>query len=115
MLMFLCTYLARTLGLNELYVSLFDDPLNMGSVLTSMFVWTIIYLPLTWYMEKIFPGDYGVPLPYYFPFLVNFNLLNVCLFKILKTNNFVFFLFLEILLVPSSVDIGQIERLRVSL
>ena len=63
-------YKARPLRLQELFVNLFEDPLNLGCIMITMLAWSIFYLPITWYMEKIMPGDYGIPLPYYFPFLV---------------------------------------------
>ncbi len=53
-----------------MYSSLYDDPLNVGAIFSLMILWTIIYIPLAWYIERIFPGEYGSPLPFYFPFLV---------------------------------------------
>jgi ATP-binding cassette subfamily A (ABC1) protein 3 len=35
-----------------------------------MILWTLIYIPIAWYIERIFPGEYGAPLPFYFPFMV---------------------------------------------
>ena len=29
---------------------------------------TILYMTLTWYIEAVFPGKYGVAKPFYFPF-----------------------------------------------
>ena len=49
---------------------MFDDSLNLGAVLGSMIAASFLYLPLAWYVERILPGDYGVPLPVYFPFMV---------------------------------------------
>ena len=49
---------------------MFDDTLNLGSVLGAMIVASFLYLPIAWYIERILPGDYGVPLPLYFPFMV---------------------------------------------
>ena len=48
------------------------DTLNLGSVMFIMTFWTLIYLPITWYVENISPGQYGTPLPFYFPFMVSF-------------------------------------------
>lgn len=53
-----------------MYTSLYDDPLNLGAIFSMMILWTIIYIPLAWYIERIFPGEYGAPLPFYFPLLV---------------------------------------------
>ncbi len=58
------------MGFNEFYQNLFDDPLNLGSIISAMIIWSIIYLPITWYLEKVYPGDYGIPLPFYFPITV---------------------------------------------
>ena len=50
----------------NLFENLFDDPLNLGTILILMLVWSFVYLPLTWYIEKIMPGQFGIPLPFYF-------------------------------------------------
>ena len=55
---------------SKLYSNLLNNGLNVGGVLACMISWTIIYIPLTWYIERIFPGEYGAPLPFYFPFMV---------------------------------------------
>jgi ATP-binding cassette subfamily A (ABC1) protein 3 len=62
---------AKTFAYSNLYTNIFDDKLNIGGVLASMIGWTIIYIPIAWYIERIFPGEYGAPLPFYFPFMVN--------------------------------------------
>jgi len=47
-------------------------------------MWSIfLYLPLTWYLEKIGVGQFGIPLPFYFVVMVN------------KLNSFLSFLFLN--------------------
>jgi hypothetical protein len=66
----LSSLLGKPFGYSNLYSNLFDDGLNVGGVLACMISWTIIYLPIAWYIERIFPGDYGAPLPFYFPFMV---------------------------------------------
>ncbi len=33
-----------------------------------MILCSLLYLLMSWYLEKILPGEYGVPLPFYFPF-----------------------------------------------
>ncbi|XP_054158739.1 phospholipid-transporting ATPase ABCA3-like [Oppia nitens] len=45
-----------------------DDTLTVGYVLVMFYVDTVIYLVMTWYIESVFPGEYGVPLKWYFPF-----------------------------------------------
>ena len=61
----------KSFGYSNLYYNLFGDGLNVGAVLTLMMFWTFLYVPIAWYIEKVFPGDYGAPMPFYFPFTVN--------------------------------------------
>ncbi|XP_053559159.1 phospholipid-transporting ATPase ABCA1-like [Bombina bombina] len=45
------------------------------SFLVSMFMMLFdgfLYLLLTWYIENIFPGQYGIPKPWYFPFTASY-------------------------------------------
>ena len=65
--------LGKTFGYAQLYTNLFNDGLNVGAVLTCMIFWSFIYLPIAWYIERIFPGEYGAPLPFYFPFMVSYK------------------------------------------
>lgn len=34
-----------------------------------------VYLVITWYIDGVFPGEYGVPLPWYFPLSVRIIIL----------------------------------------
>ncbi|KAL5022830.1 hypothetical protein ScPMuIL_001985 [Solemya velum] len=43
-----------------------DDDFNMALVLVMMVVDTIIYLLFMWYIEAVFPGQYGIPRKWYF-------------------------------------------------
>ncbi|XP_022107295.1 ATP-binding cassette sub-family A member 3-like isoform X2 [Acanthaster planci] len=45
-----------------------DDPFTMGTVFMMFIVDTVIYFLITWYIEAVFPGSYGIPKPAYFPF-----------------------------------------------
>ena len=45
-----------------------DDPFSFGDVLLMMFIDCIVYGILTWYIEAVFPGEYGIPRKFYFPF-----------------------------------------------
>ncbi|CAL8072882.1 unnamed protein product [Orchesella dallaii] len=45
-----------------------DDNLALLDVILMLFFDGIIYLLLAIYIEAVFPGDFGVPLPWYFPF-----------------------------------------------
>lgn len=49
-----------------------DDHFHLGYVLIMLVVDAIIYLLVALYVEKIFPGDYGVPEKWYFPFTAKF-------------------------------------------
>ncbi|CAG0897014.1 unnamed protein product, partial [Cyprideis torosa] len=51
------------------------DPMNpssglftMGTFMIILVLNTFFYLTATWYLEGVMPGQYGVPLPWYFPF-----------------------------------------------
>jgi ATP-binding cassette subfamily A (ABC1) protein 3 len=44
-----------------------DDTLTIEHIIIMFFIDTIIYLLITFYVEAVFPGEYGVPLPWYFP------------------------------------------------
>ncbi|XP_072168711.1 phospholipid-transporting ATPase ABCA3-like [Diadema setosum] len=41
---------------------------SMATVYGMLILDTVIYLLLTWYIEAVFPGTYGIPRPFYFPF-----------------------------------------------
>ncbi|XP_055951893.1 phospholipid-transporting ATPase ABCA3-like isoform X2 [Argiope bruennichi] len=45
-----------------------DDTLTLSMTLMMYFIDSIICLLLTWYIEAVFPGEYGVPEHWYFPF-----------------------------------------------
>eukprot|EP01147_Barroeca_monosierra_P008644 gene8644-1051_t len=44
-----------------------DDPFTFGTVIGMLIFDAIIYGVLTWYIEGVWPGEYGIPLPWYFP------------------------------------------------
>ena len=54
----------------DFYENIFNDPLNLGCIMIAMLFWSFVYNILIWYLEKIFPGEYGVPLPFYFIVMV---------------------------------------------
>ena len=64
---------SKTLDYEQIYTNIFDDPLNLGSIMAAMIGWSIIYIAIHWYLEKILPGEFGVPLQFYFPLMVNIN------------------------------------------
>ncbi|XP_067927873.1 phospholipid-transporting ATPase ABCA3-like [Watersipora subatra] len=43
-----------------------DDNLSLGDILMMLFFDSIIHLVLMWYIEAVFPGNYGIPQPPYF-------------------------------------------------
>ena len=53
-----------------MYKNLFNEGLTLGGLLLVMLSWSCFYLILSWYFERIWPGEYGVKLPFYFPFSV---------------------------------------------
>jgi ATP-binding cassette, subfamily A (ABC1), member 3 len=56
----------------DLYSNIYGDDLNVGIILTVMLTYSILCIPLIWYTEKVLPGEFGIPLPYYFLFQVIF-------------------------------------------
>ncbi|XP_046856235.1 phospholipid-transporting ATPase ABCA3-like [Xenia sp. Carnegie-2017] len=45
-----------------------DDTFSLGTVFIMMIISCAIYGMLTWYIENVFPGQYGTSKPFYFPF-----------------------------------------------
>ncbi|KAM9449520.1 phospholipid-transporting ATPase ABCA1 isoform 1-T2 [Clarias gariepinus] len=45
-----------------------DDSYTFFISIIMMLVDALLYWLLTWYIENVFPGQYGVPKPWYFPF-----------------------------------------------
>ena len=52
-----------------------DDSFTMLNVFVMMIVDSVIYLLITWYVEAVFPGEYGVPQKWYFLLTVS----NTCI------------------------------------
>ncbi|GFR62987.1 ATP-binding cassette sub-family A member 1, partial [Elysia marginata] len=44
-----------------------DDTFSLEACMSMMFLDTIIYFLLTWYIEAVFPGQFGIPRKWYFP------------------------------------------------
>ncbi|KAI8512473.1 ATP-binding cassette sub- A member 2 [Branchiostoma belcheri] len=44
------------------------DAFNLCRVMVMLVVDSIVYCLLTWYIEAVHPGSYGLPRPWYFPF-----------------------------------------------
>lgn len=45
-----------------------DDDFSFDMVLGMLIIQSLIFGVITWYVEAVFPGSYGIPKPFYFPF-----------------------------------------------
>ncbi|XP_062404777.1 phospholipid-transporting ATPase ABCA1-like [Sardina pilchardus] len=45
-----------------------EDDFSLTTALLIMYLDAVLYGLLTWYIEAVFPGQYGIPRPWYFPF-----------------------------------------------
>lgn len=70
-----CSYLARfeEQGIGSQWSNIGESPIpgdkySLLGCIIMMLVDSMIYFLLTWYIEAVFPGQYGVPRPWYFPF-----------------------------------------------
>ncbi|CAC5380658.1 ABCA3 [Mytilus coruscus] len=45
-----------------------DDNFSLAYIMMMLVADTVLYGIITWYIEAVFPGEYGVPLSWYFPF-----------------------------------------------
>lgn len=61
-----------SLSYSNLYTNLYGNGLNVGGICALQLTWTLVYIPIAWYIERIFPGDYGAPQPFYFPFMPSY-------------------------------------------
>lgn len=48
-----------------------DDDFSMAQVMALLLFDAVLYGLVAWYVEAVFPGEYGVPLPSYFFVLVS--------------------------------------------
>lgn len=48
-----------------------DSNFSLLTAMIMLLVDTGIYLLVTWYVDSVMPGEYGVPEPWYFPFTVS--------------------------------------------
>ncbi|XP_075787467.1 phospholipid-transporting ATPase ABCA1 [Pelodiscus sinensis] len=70
-----CEYFAlfEEQGIGVQWDNLFESPLeedgfNLTTSAIMMLFDTFLYGVMTWYFESVFPGQYGIPRPWYFPF-----------------------------------------------
>lgn len=69
--------------MTEVFTSLYDDPLRLGALWIAMIFWSVVYIFLGWYLDKVFPGEYGIKMPFYFPFMVTlFSISFLILFRL---------------------------------
>lgn len=47
-----------------------DDDFSLAQVLALLLLDSVLYALVAWYLEAVFPGEYGVPRPWYFFILV---------------------------------------------
>ncbi|XP_029957173.1 phospholipid-transporting ATPase ABCA1b isoform X3 [Salarias fasciatus] len=45
-----------------------EDDFSLRTAILLMYFDSFLYGVLTWYLEAVFPGQYGIPRPWYFPF-----------------------------------------------
>lgn len=48
------------------------DEMTIGTITSLMLLWSVVFMLLTLYIEGVFPGDFGVAKPWYFPCSTNF-------------------------------------------
>ena len=58
-----------------------DDPFSLLDVFIMLLLDAVIYGFLAVYIEAVRPGEYGVPLPWYFPFTVNSLFYNISFYN----------------------------------
>lgn len=72
----------QTIGVqwNNFYASPFSkrDGFSMNNICLIMLLDSIIYMLLTWYIEGIAPGEYGIPRKWYFPLQPSYWFGNKC-------------------------------------
>ncbi|CAF0946948.1 unnamed protein product [Brachionus calyciflorus] len=71
--------------LSNLFSSLFDDGFNLGLVFISMLSWSLFLIPLMWYLNKILPSKFGIPMPFYFLFMPNYWLSKIKYKRMVET------------------------------
>lgn len=49
-----------------------DDHISFLAIVVFMLVDALLYFVLTWYIEGVHPGQYGVAKPWYFPFMPSY-------------------------------------------
>nr|XP_021189995.2 phospholipid-transporting ATPase ABCA1 [Helicoverpa armigera]WRX06182.1 ABCA1 [Helicoverpa armigera] len=69
----MCEGTSKGLQWNEFFTPIsYQDQLQPGHIVLMLILDSILYMLIAMYVEKIRPGLYGVPLPWYFPFTKSF-------------------------------------------
>ncbi|XP_050667028.1 phospholipid-transporting ATPase ABCA3-like [Leptidea sinapis] len=72
-MLIVCEGTSQGLQWSELFSQVsYHDEFRPGHVVLMLILDTILYMSIAMYVEKIRPGMYGVPLPWYFPFTKKF-------------------------------------------
>ncbi|XP_061831887.2 phospholipid-transporting ATPase ABCA1 isoform X4 [Nerophis lumbriciformis] len=48
------------------------DSYNFSTAIVMLYVDAFIYIIAAWYIDAVFPGEYGIPRPWHFPFHLNY-------------------------------------------
>ena len=48
-----------------------DDDFTMLHVILMLLLDSVLYAFIAWYVEAVWPGEYGIPRPWYFPCMVS--------------------------------------------
>ena len=48
-----------------------DDDFTMLHVIMMLLLDSVLYAFIAWYVEAVWPGEYGIPRPWYFPCMVS--------------------------------------------
>ena len=48
-----------------------DDKFTMSHAIAMLLLDSFLYCVVTWYVTSVYPGQYGVPQPWHFPFKVS--------------------------------------------
>jgi hypothetical protein len=71
----IATYELQAVGVN--WQNFYESPylntgLSMNQICLTLLLDALIYMVLTWYIESISPGEYGIRKPFYFPILPSY-------------------------------------------
>lgn len=81
-----------------------DDDLAVIHIMAMLVFDGVLYFVIAIYVEAVFPGEFGIPLPWYFPFTVSNVLLQISSIVVvhitlIELNQFDMFYWIEMVLV----------------